>query len=76
VHAGVKLTDEGELEEMYVLCQHVFRCLLRLQAANPEALQRKKETLAQWLTLLDFLSKGIIADQDITESQFQNAFIV
>ena len=76
VHAGVKLTDEGALEEMYVLCQHVFRCLLRLQAANPEAIQRKKETLAQWLTLLDFLSKGIIAGQNITQSQFQNAFIV
>ena len=76
MHASVKLTEKGALEEMYVLCQHVFRCLLRLQAANPEAIQRKKETLAQWLTLLDFLSKGIIAGQNITQSQFQNAFIV
>jgi hypothetical protein len=58
-----------------MLCQQVFRCLLRLQAAHPEALKRQKETLARWLSLLDFLSKGIIAGKEIDTSQFQEAFI-
>jgi hypothetical protein len=64
VHEGVKLSDQGAIEEMYALCQHVFRCLLRLQAANFEAGKRGKETLAQWRTLFDFLSRGLIAGQN------------
>lgn len=60
---------------MCALCQQVFRCLLRLQAAQPEASQRGKETLARWLSLLDFLSKGIIAGKDIDVEQLNEAFI-
>jgi hypothetical protein len=29
VHEGTKLADDAQLEEMYTLCQRVFRCLLR-----------------------------------------------
>jgi len=46
-----------------------------LQAAHPEASQRGKETLARWLSLLDFLSKGIIAGKDIDVEQLNEAFI-
>jgi hypothetical protein len=57
------------------LCEQVFHCLLRLQAAHPDAAQREKQTLSRWLSLLDFLSKGIIAGQKIDEHQFKEAFI-
>jgi hypothetical protein len=60
---------------MYALCEQVFRCLLRLQAAHATASERLEETLARWLKLLDFLSKGIIAGRTIDESQFKEAFI-
>lgn len=60
---------------MYGLCQQVFRCLLRLQAAHPETSERGKETLARWLSLLDFLSKGIIAGKDIVPEQLREACI-
>jgi hypothetical protein len=75
VHEGAKLADETPVDEMYALCEQVFRCLLRLQAAHPEASQREKETLARWLSLLDFLSKGLIAGKEIDVHQFQEAFI-
>jgi hypothetical protein len=73
VHEGTKLTPDAPLEEIYVLCQQVFRCLLRLQAAHSS--QRGKEILAHWLALLDFLCKGIIAGKRIDSVQFQEAFI-
>ena len=75
VHEGAKLANETPVEDMYTLCERVFRCLLRLQAANPEISQKGKETLARWLTLLDFLSKGLIAGKEIDARQFQEAFI-
>lgn len=75
MHDGVRLADETPFVEMYGLCEQVFRCLLRLQAAHPETSQREKETLARWLTILDFLSKGIIAGKDIDTHQLQEAFI-
>jgi hypothetical protein len=73
-HDGTKLADEAPVVEMYALCEQVFRCLLRLQAAHPEP-QRDKETLARWLSLLDFLSKGLIAGKKIDDGQLQEAFI-
>jgi hypothetical protein len=73
VHEGTKLTHDAPLEEVYALCQQVFRCLLRLQADHCS--QRGKETLARWLALLDFLSKGMIAGKQIDSVQFQEAFI-
>jgi hypothetical protein len=75
VHEGMKLANEVPVVEMYALCEQVFRCLLRLQAAYPAASQREKQTLAQWLSLLDFLFKGIIAGRDIGADQLQEAFI-
>jgi hypothetical protein len=76
VHEGTMLADEAPVAEMYALCQQVFRCLLRLHAAHPVASQRGKETLARWLSLLDFLSKGITAGKDIGANQLTEAFIV
>jgi hypothetical protein len=75
VHGGIKLVEETPVTELYTLCGQVFRCLLRLQAAHPDAAQRQKDTLAQWLKLLDYLSKGIIAGKEIDALQFQEAFI-
>jgi hypothetical protein len=75
VHEGQKVSDEAPLEEIYSLCQYIFRCLLRLQAKHTDASQRGKDTLAQWLAVLDFLSKGIIAGRDINADQFKQAFI-
>lgn len=60
VHEGTRITDEAPVVEMYALCEEVFRCLLRLQAAHPEAVRREEGTFARWLTLLDFLAKGIV----------------
>jgi Apea-like HEPN len=76
VHEGLKLADEAPVSELYALCQQVFRCLLRLQAAYSDASQRGKDALARWLSLLDFLSKGIIAGKTIDETQLNEAFIV
>jgi hypothetical protein len=45
VHEGTKLTRDAPLEEVYALCQEVFRCLLRLQAAHSKPSQKGKETL-------------------------------
>ena len=75
VHEGAKLDDNAPLEEMYALCEQVFRCLMRLQAARPEVSQRQKDALARWLALLDFLSKGMIAGQIISEQQLREAFV-
>lgn len=75
VHDGTRIADEAPVEEMYALCEQVFRCLLRLQAARPTPSERDKETLARWLTLLDFLSKGIIAGKIIDSAQFEEAYI-
>jgi hypothetical protein len=75
VHEGTKLTHDASLEEVYALCQQVFRCLLRLQAAHSEASQRGKEALERWLSVLDYLSKGILADKEIASVEFKKAFI-
>jgi hypothetical protein len=61
VHGGARLSGDAPVSEMYALCEQVFRCLLRLQA--------------DWLSLLDFLSKGIIASKTVDDNQFKEAFI-
>jgi hypothetical protein len=75
VHEGTKLIDATPVEELYVLCQQVFRCLLRLQAAHPDPQQRDKQALPRWLSFLDFLSKGIIAGKEVSADQLREAFI-
>lgn len=75
VHEGKKIADNERVEELYTLCQQVFRCLLRLQAANCQSSQKEKETLERWLSLLDFLSKGLIAGIAIHPDQFNEACI-
>lgn len=75
VHEGSNLAGSAPVAELYALCQEIFRCLLRLQTAHSLPAQRGKETLARWLSLLDFLSKGIIAGKSIDVDQLSEAFI-
>jgi hypothetical protein len=75
---GTKLNNEQDVDDvrdMYALCQEVFRCLLRLQASRPNVSQRRKDALDEWLSLLDFLAKGIIAGKKIDGGQLKEAFI-
>jgi hypothetical protein len=78
VHEGTKLNHEQDIDDvrhLYALCQEVFRCLLRLQAARSDISQRQKNALDEWVNLLDFLAKGLIAERQIDESQLKEAFI-
>jgi hypothetical protein len=74
VHAGQRIADEKPLDDLYILCQQVFRCLLRLQAAHPP-LERRKETMDRWLALLDYLAKGMMAGKTPDHNQFIEAFV-
>ncbi|HVR55651.1 MAG TPA: hypothetical protein VMT72_02340 [Pseudolabrys sp.] len=76
VHKGLKIADNAPVQQTYELCADVFRCLLRLQAALPNPDQRGAEALDKWLSLLDFLSKGIIAGKTISPKDFEEVHIM
>jgi len=76
IHKGVELTDEPQLEQLRVLCEQIFRCLLRLQAAHPRHESRGEEVLTAWFRELDFLVAGMAARRQPTETQLSDAFIV
>jgi hypothetical protein len=74
VHAGTRMTDQKPLDELNMLCQQVFRCLMRLQASCPTS-ERREATMARWLTLLDYLAKGMIAGKPPDTDELNEAFI-
>lgn len=76
VHAGKSVTDLTLIDSMFDHCQQVFRCLLRLQAAHPLPSEREQTTLTQWLAVLDYLAKGMIAGKSVDETEFKQAFII
>jgi Apea-like HEPN len=75
VHDGKEVTDEPQLQRLRILCEQVFRSLLRLQAAHPDRSSRGKETMTKWLHEVDYLAKGLIAGKQPTESQLNDAFV-
>lgn len=76
VHAGTQITDVVMLDKLRVLCEQTFRCLLRLQAAHPQAAARGEGVLKGWLKELDYLSAGIIAGKQPDEKHLQDAFVI
>lgn len=75
VHDGKEITDESQLDRLRVLCEQVFRSLMRLQAAHPDRSSREKETMTKWLHEIDYLAKGLIAGKQPTDSQLNDAFV-
>lgn len=75
VHAGREIGDAALLDQVRVLCEQVFRCLLRLQASLPERSTRGENALNIWLRNLDYLVAGIMAGIMPTEGQLSEAFI-
>jgi Apea-like HEPN len=75
VHDGKEVTDEPQLQRLRILCEQVFRSLLRLQAAHPDRSSRGKETMTKWLHEVDYFAKGLIAGKQPTESQLHDAFV-
>jgi Apea-like HEPN len=77
VHAGERLTDHAVIDAIYDLCQQVFRCLLRLQAAHRSPSERGETTLTQWMAFLDYLvAKCMVPGKPIDGTEFQEAFII
>ena len=74
-HAGTEISDEVRLDQLRSLCEQVFRCLMRLQAAYPQGTARGENTLNSWLLNLDYLAVGIMAGRMPTEGQLGEAFI-
>ena len=68
-------TDRGPLAELRVVCEQVFRCLMRLQAAHAQRQSRDETALKSWLRELDYLAKGMIAGKEPSENQLHEAFI-
>lgn len=76
VHSGADITDRLQVDQLRSVCEQVFKCLMRLQAAYPQPQARDEAVLKSWLKELDYIAKGIIAGKDPTETQLQDAFIV
>jgi hypothetical protein len=75
VHSGVDIETKVPLEQLRAVCQQVFRCLMRLQAAHPQRESRNETVLKGWLRELDYLAKGMIAGKEPNENQLKDAFI-
>jgi hypothetical protein len=75
VHDGKEVTDEPQLQRLRVLCEQVFRSLLRLQAAHSDRSSRGKESMTKWLHEIDYLAKGLVAGKHPTEAQLSDAFV-
>jgi hypothetical protein len=75
VHAGIEITDALQLEEVRSICEHVFRCLLRLQAAHPDRASRTEQVLTGWLRELDYLVAGLAAGRHPNVSQLEEALV-
>lgn len=64
------------LDEIYSLCQTVFHCLMRLQAAHLKPDERTESVLTGWLAVLDYLAKGVIIGKEPDSKEFEQAFIL
>ncbi|PYJ55968.1 MAG: hypothetical protein DME82_05820 [Verrucomicrobia bacterium] len=75
VHSGVDIENKLPLEQLRAVCQQVFKCLMRLQAAYPQRQSRNDTVLKGWLRDLDYLAKGMIAGKQPDDRQLKDAFI-
>lgn len=73
VHTGAETANKIPLDQVRGVCEQVFRCLMRLQTANPARESRDEKALKSWLRELDYLAKGMIADKQPTEAELHEA---
>jgi hypothetical protein len=60
VHAGIQVSP-GDLDSIQVVCNSVFRSLLRLHRQVPETAEQK--TIVWWQRQLDFIASSLEADR-------------
>jgi hypothetical protein len=75
VHSGVDIKDQP-LDRLRAVCEEMFRCLMRLQAAHPRRESRTENVLKNWLRQLDYMAKGMIVGKTPSEGELGSAFIL